>query len=52
MNYNREPTADEVFLVTHTRRLKKKKNMHGENCENGEDNENDEDDEDFSGERI
>ena len=39
MKYNRESIADQVFLLTHTRRVKKRKNVHGENedDEDGED---------------
>ena len=37
MKYNKEPTADQVFLLTHTRRGKKKKHTQGENSEDDED---------------
>ena len=33
MKYNKEPTADQVFLLTHTRRGTKKKHTQGENSE-------------------
>ncbi|XP_074355224.1 uncharacterized protein LOC141693933 [Apium graveolens] len=50
MKYNWEPTADQVFLLTHTKRVKKKKNL--QYGENGEDDDDDEDDLDFGVERI
>lgn len=45
MQYKRDPTADEIFYLTHTRRVKKKKNQIAEAGENDMDDEDDEDDE-------
>ncbi|XP_074347378.1 uncharacterized protein LOC141686228 [Apium graveolens] len=50
MKYNREPTADQVFLLTHTKRVKKKKNL--QYGENGKDDDDDEDYLDSGVERI
>ncbi|KAK1379848.1 hypothetical protein POM88_026592 [Heracleum sosnowskyi] len=50
VQYKRDPTADEIFYLTHTRRVKKKKNLIAEAREIGlddEDVEGGEDDENF-----
>lgn len=39
MQYKHDPTADEIFYLTHTRRVKKKKNVIGEAGENDIDDE-------------
>lgn len=42
MQYKCEPTEDQLFKLTHTRRMKKKKNLIGqddEDCEDGEEGE-------------
>lgn len=44
MQYKRDPTADEIFYLTHTRRVKKNKNLIGEA---GENDMNDEGEEEF-----
>ncbi|KAK1359813.1 hypothetical protein POM88_044287 [Heracleum sosnowskyi] len=50
VQYKRDPTTDEIFYLTHTRRVKKKKNPIAESREIGLDDEDvdgDEDDENF-----
>ncbi|KAK1374060.1 hypothetical protein POM88_030253 [Heracleum sosnowskyi] len=46
VQYKREPTADLIFYLTHTKRVKKKKNPIAEAIENGMDDEDVEDAED------